>query len=212
MSGQDMRAQEMSLQTMIAPGFSDPVFQSQAAFRSLMAALAEPGTIQDLGEAIAPPPGFEPATATALLALADYETPIWIPASLREAEAGAWLRFHCAAPLPGEPAQAGFAVILAGAEAPPLARFAIGDDLFPDRSATVILQCDALDGGDVVTLSGPGIAGSRRIAPRGLRPGFWTEVAANAALYPLGIDILIACGSRIIGLPRSTQVEIEEAR
>lgn len=212
MSDQGMRAQDMSLQTMIAPGFSDPVFQSQAAFRALMAALAEPGTIQDLGEAIAPPPGFEPATATALLALADYETPIWIPASLREAEAGAWLRFHCAAPLPSDPAEAGFAVILAGAEAPPLARFAIGDELFPDRSATVILQCEALEGGAAVTLSGPGIAGTRRIAPRGLRAGFWTEVAANAALYPLGIDLLLACGRRIIGLPRSTQAEIEEPR
>ena len=202
----------MSLQSMIAPGFSDPVFQSQSAFRALMAALAEPGTIQDLGDAIAPPLGFEPATATALLALADYETPIWIPASLREEEAGAWLRFHCAAPLPSEPAEAGFAVILTGAEAPALSRFAVGDDLFPDRSATVILQCEALEGGEVVTLSGPGIAGTRSIAPRGLRPGFWAEVEANAALYPLGIDMLLACGSRIIGLPRSTQVQTGETR
>ena len=177
-----------------------------------MAALAEPGTIQDLGDAIAPPLGFEPATATALLALADYETPIWIPASLREEEAGAWLRFHCAAPLPSEPAEAGFAVILTGAEAPALSRFAVGDDLFPDRSATVILQCEALEGGEVVTLSGPGIAGTRSIAPRGLRPGFWAEVEANAALYPLGIDMLLACGSRIIGLPRSTQVQTGETR
>lgn len=191
---------------MMTAGFSDPVHQSQAAFRALLSALSEPGTIQTLPGAVAPPQGLCAAAATALLTLADYETPIWLPAGLCEAEAGAWLRFHCGAALVSEPAGAVFAVMSDDTAEPALAAFSPGTDLFPDRSTTVIMQCAGLEGGAPVGLSGPGIDGRRTIAPAGLRPGFWREVAANAALYPLGIDIVLACGDAVIGLPRSTLV------
>jgi alpha-D-ribose 1-methylphosphonate 5-triphosphate synthase subunit PhnH len=93
----------MQTETMIAAGFSDPVFQSQAAFRALLAALSEPGTLQQVASEIAPPEGLTTATATALLTLADYETPVWLPESLRDGPAGAWLRFHCGAALVDAP-------------------------------------------------------------------------------------------------------------
>ena len=191
--------------TMTA-GFSDPVHQSQAAFRALLAALSEPGTIQVLPGAVAAPEGLCAAAATALLTLADYETPLWLPPALRDGAAGAWLRFHCGASLADVPAEASFAVVGGDDTAPALADFAPGTDLFPDRSATVIVQCAALEGGESVLLFGPGIETRREIAPRGLRPGFWAEVTANAALYPLGIDIILASGEAVIGLPRSTLV------
>ena len=35
--------------SLIGPGFADPIFQSQAAFRALLAALSEPGTVQAVG-------------------------------------------------------------------------------------------------------------------------------------------------------------------
>lgn len=191
---------------LIGAGFSDPVFQSQAAFRALLAALSEPGLVQDVETGFAAPAGLEPATAIALLTLADYETPIWLPADLRTGPAGAWLRFHCGATLVESPAEAAFAVLDGTSTAPALSAFSAGTDQFPDRSTSVIVQCAGLAGGDAVTLTGPGIAGSREIAPKGLRPGIWTEVAANAARYPLGIDIILSHGEAIIGLPRSTQI------
>ena len=46
----------MPATTMIAPGFSDPVYQSQAAVRALLAALSEPGTLQQVASEI---PGVE---------------------------------------------------------------------------------------------------------------------------------------------------------
>lgn len=193
-------------ETLIGAGFSDPVFQSQGAFRALLAALAEPGLIRDLGAAVPPPAGFETATAIALLTLADYETPIWLPAALRDGAAGAWLRFHCGAALVDDPAAAAFAVIDGGAEAPLLSAFNPGDDQFPDRSTTVIVQCAGLAGGDEVALEGPGIAGSRIVAPTGLRPDFWAEAAANTALYPRGVDLILSHGTQALGLPRSTQI------
>lgn len=200
----------MPAETLIAPGFSDPVFQSQAAFRALLAALSEPGTLQRVSCGIAPPEGLAAATATALLTLADYETPVWLPQALRDGPAGAWLRFHCGATLVDEPAEAAFAVIDGAAGEPKLAAFHLGTDQFPDRSTTVIVQVAGLEGGTPLTLAGPGIAGTRTTAPQGLRPGFTEELRGNSALYPLGVDVLLAQGEGLIGLPRSTQVE--EAR
>ncbi|MCU4178567.1 phosphonate C-P lyase system protein PhnH [Bosea sp. BH3] len=200
----------MSVQDMIAPGFSDPVFQSQAAFRALLAALSEPGTLQRVTVAIAPPEGLATATATALLTLADYETPVWLPEALRNGPAGAWLRFHCGAALVDEPASAAFAVIDGAAGTPALSAFNPGNDQFPDRSTTVFVQCAALEGGAETTLSGPGIPGTRKVAPQGLRAGFWAEVRENGALYPLGVDLVLCHGDGMLGLPRTTR--IEEAR
>ncbi len=197
----------MQTENLISAGFTDPVFQSQAAFRAVLAALSEPGTVQAVPGAILPPGGFCAATATTLLTLADYETPIFLPQQLRDGPAGAWLRFHCGAAILDAPAGAAFAVIDGASANPPLSAFDPGHDQFPDRSATVLVQCAALTGGESVTLSGPGIAGSRSIAPRGLRPGFWAEVAANAELYPLGVDLILSCGDALIGLPRTTQIE-----
>ena len=197
----------MQTENLIAAGFTDPVFQSQAAFRAVLAALSEPGSMQSVSGAILPPDGLCAATATTLLTLADYETPIFLPQQLRDGPVGAWLRFHCGAAILEAPAGAAFAVIDGASATPPLAAFDPGHDQFPDRSATVLVQCTALTGGDSVTLSGPGIAGSRSIAPQGLHPGFWAEVAANAELYPLGVDLILSCGDALIGLPRTTQIE-----
>ena len=109
-----------------------------------------------------------------------------------------------------DPTGAVFAVIDGAADEPKLSAFKLGTDQFPDRSTTVIVQVAGLQGGAAITLAGPGIPGSRTIAPRGLRSGFTDELRENGALYPLGVDVLLTHGERLIGLPRSTQ--IEEAR
>ncbi|MCV9936496.1 phosphonate C-P lyase system protein PhnH [Boseaceae bacterium BT-24-1] len=190
----------------IHAGFSDPVFQSQGAFRALLAALSEPGLACDIGVSVETPVGLEPATAVTLLTLADYETPIWLPAALRDGPAGAWLRFHCGAALVEDPSRAAFAVIDGTVPEPKLSAFNAGDDQFPDRSTTVLVQCAGLAGGEAVVLEGPGIAGRRSIAPTDLRAGFWAEIEDNAALYPLGVDLLLVHDSQVLGLPRSTQI------
>lgn len=186
-------------------GFSDPVFQSQAAFRGILAALSEPGTIHDLGSFAPCPAGLEPATAILLLTLTDYETPVWMPEALESGEAGIWLRFHCGAP-PATPGKASFAVAPAGEVFPGLTAFNPGNELYPDHSTTLILQIESLTGGDMLDLEGPGIPGRRQLDPRGLPPGFLAGWAANTRLYPLGVDVVLVAGSRIVGLPRTTHI------
>lgn len=191
----------------ITPGFDDPVLQSQAMFRLIMSAMAQPGIWHEVPADLAPPAGLPRPAALTLLTLADYETPVWLPPSLRDGDAGAWLRFHSNCPLVDATAEAAFAVVHAGDTAARLADFSAGSDRFPDRSTTVLVVVGAREGGTVVELSGPGIEASRRISPAGLAPAFWQDVADNARAYPLGVDLLLMDASHILGLPRSTRVE-----
>ena len=155
--------------------------------RALLAALSEPGTLQQVAGEITPPEGLATATATALLTLVDYETPVWLPEALRNGPAGAWLRFHCGAALVDDPAEAAFAVIDGEADEPKLSAFNLGTDQFPDRSTTLIVQVTALKGGSALALSGPGILGSRNITPQSLRTGFIVDSVAEDLLAHPGV-------------------------
>lgn len=201
----------LQVQSTMRAGFADPVFEAQGAFRAILAALSEPGIARDLPVALTPPAGLAPATAIALLTLTDFETPVYLPEALRTGEAGQWLRFHAGAPIVAAPEAAHFAVLDGAGAAPLLSAFNPGHDQYPDRSTTLFVQCESLAGGPGVTLAGPGIPGERSIAPKGLRPGFWREAEANAALYPLGVDCLFCAGGSVLGLPRSTRITLTEA-
>jgi alpha-D-ribose 1-methylphosphonate 5-triphosphate synthase subunit PhnH len=183
--------------------FTDPVLQTQTAFRSILAAMAEPGTIVQLAAALDCPSLMHPATVVALLTLADRDTPVWIAPSLGS-EGSGYLRFHVGAPSTETAGAARFAV-MDPASPVGLTAFDGGSDRYPDTSATVIVQCNALSGGEPVSLSGPGIKGVRIIAPSGLHGGFWAAVVSNHALYPRGVDLLLVSGTSLMALPRSTR-------
>lgn len=189
--------------TSIGRAFDDPVRDAQAAFRAILTAMSEPGRVVDLVPDVEAPPGLAPAAAVALLVLADHATPVWLPPGL--GDAARYVRFHTGAPSAASVESAQFAVLDGLASEPALAALDPGEDRFPDRSATAIVQCAAVTGGERVTLSGPGIKGMREVAPRGLRPSFWREVAANHARYPLGVDLLLVAGHQIVALPRSSR-------
>lgn len=188
-------------------GFADPVFDSQAVFSRIMDAFARPGSIIDLGGRVTSPAPLVPAAAAFLAALADYDTPIWLDAPLRQAAGvAAWVAFQSGAPLIEQPEAARFAVLAgAGSTAEP-GQFAIGTPAYPDRSATVLMPVDDLDGGQPLSLAGPGIEGEAGIAPSGLPPDFLADMVRNATLFPLGLDFFLVCGSRALALPRTTRI------
>ena len=190
---------------VIGRAFADPVRASQGCFRQILDAMAEPGSSHTLVPDIQVPRGLTAASALVLLTLIDFETPVWLAPGIGDA-AAEYLRFHTGARMVEAPREAHFAVVDGAKLEPGLAAFNPGDDRYPDRSATVIIQCRALTGGAAVTLAGPGIRGTRPVAPAGLWPRFWREVAANAERYPLGIDLLLVADRLIMGLPRSCRV------
>lgn len=81
-----------------------------------------------------------------------------------------------------------------------------GSDLYPDDGATVVLRC-ALRGGAKLALSGPGVDGRILVSPKGLPDGFW-QMRAQVMRYPMGFDLLLVDGQQVVGIPRSTQVEV----
>ena len=194
-----------------AQGFADPVHDSQAAFRAVMRAMARPGTIETLGFNMASPPLPLPvAAAAACLALADFETPLWLSPSLQRGTAIAdYLRFHTGAPLANAPNGAAFVVVDARCDPLDLAEFAQGTVEYPDRGATVILICDHLGAELSLSLSGPGI---QKIAELGFSPmpdGFAKQWAINRAAFPLGVDMILAASNTLACLPRSTRILAE---
>ena len=184
---------------MSAAAFADPVFESQATFRAVLRAMSRPGEIVEAGAGLAPPSPLRPAAAAALLTLADFETPLWLPPGA----ARDWLKFHTGAPLADAPARAAFA--LADIDALDLDAFAKGVAAYPDRSTTLLIEVEALGGEDLI-LTGPGVKGERRFgfAPR--PQNYLPQWRANHAGFPLGVDLVLTCGARLAALPRTIRI------
>lgn len=182
-------------------GFSNPAVQSAHAFRSIMEAMARPGTLQDVRGA-EPPAPLSNAAGSVLLTLCDFDTPVFLAGAADNADVRAWLAFHAGAPVTG-PSRAMFAV---GdwAALMPLSAYPIGTSEYPDRSATLIVECATLEASGAV-LRGPGIKSEARLTV--------PDVAAfqdNNALFPLGLDFILTCGTRLAALPRTTDVSAME--
>lgn len=196
--------------TLIEAGLGEPVFESQAIFRSALAAMAEPGSIHvPVSSIVDVPLGLHPATAALLLALVDFETPIYIPEWLRSSAVQRYLSFHTGASFVDNPERAAFAVIDCDTEEVSLSAFNQGTDQYPDRSTTILIQTPLLTGGQLVKIAGPGLKEPKQIAPSGLREGFWQEVANNHALYPCGVDLFFCSGDQFFALPRSSRIMLE---
>lgn len=196
---------KLSTQT-VSGGFFDPVLGAQDAFRRIMTAFAEPGTIATLPHPVEAPAPLVPAAAVLLLTLADADAPVFLDPALAGGAVPGWLGFHTGAEITQEPEGASFAVLGEGSDPAGWARFSLGTDSYPDRAATLILPVASLEGGAPLTLTGPGIETTRQLGPRGLPEGFLAARAANAALFPRGHDLVLVCGEELVALPRTTRI------
>jgi len=181
-------------------GFANASVQSAHAFRASLDALARPGSLQTLTGATPPGP-LSVAAGVLVLTLCDSTTPVHLAGAHDCPGLRDWVTFHTGAPLVGAE-QAVFA-IGTWAALQPVSRFAIGQPDYPDRSATLIVEMDALSA-EGPRLSGPGIKDAAHLS--------LPETAAfiaNRALFPLGFDCFFTAGAKVAGLPRSTIVEAD---
>lgn len=165
--------------------------RTNATFEALMWALSRPGTVQDL-----PAAGLT-GIAEALL---DRECRVFCddPALAdRIAAFGAVLM-----PLP----LADHCFLSLGSFSDRLAQVAVGSALYPDAGATVLAEAK-FGTGQRLRLTGPGIETFASIALEGIAPGFWA-MRAGLCRYPAGFDLFLICGAQVIGLPRSTTIEV----
>ena len=166
---------------MLAPGFSDPVLASQAVFRTVMEAMARPGSIAEIDVAIAPPAPLGTAAAALALTLLDFETPFWLDPALAAApEVDGWLKFHTGARRTADPASAAFAFVVQPAAMPGFDAFSLGSSEYPDGSTTLVLEVETLTDDDAFRLTGPGISdrgASPRLRCRPTSPHAWRKTA-----------------------------------
>ncbi len=189
-----------------AGAFTEPVFQSQAVFRALMDAMARPGMIAPLGVSATPPAPLGPGAGAIALTLCDDGTPVWLSPALANSSVPAWLSFHTGAPLTDVRPEARFVFVEAGGMVPGFDQFALGTQEYPDRSATLVLEIAALEGGAELVATGPGIKGETIVSPIGLPGIFLTLSAENRSLFPRGVDLILITGTNILCLPRTTRL------
>ncbi len=186
-------------------GFADPVFDSQRTFRQILKAISYPGRVIPIDiDLEAPFPLYRP-TAAICLTLLDQETPLWVD-GVESSMLMEWLRFHSGCPIVHSSSQASFGLIFQGFEKCPYDQFPVGEEEFPERSATLMIQVSGFKAGTGRSFRGPGIKAEERLEILGLSETFWKFWNRNQTLYPLGVDIFFISPSAIVGLPRTIEV------
>lgn len=183
--------------TQFAGGFTNAPVDAAHAFRAAMTVMARPGEIRTLTGAHGPAP-LSAAAATLLLTLCDPETKVHLAGETDTPEVRGWLTFHTGAPLVGA-GEADFAIGIWEALAP-LGPYKIGTSEYPDRSATLIVECAELTHSGA-TLTGPGIKDTAQLSLPNVE-----ALQANTTLYPLGLDFFFTSGIQVAALPRSSQI------
>ena len=189
-------------------GLADPVHDAQAVFRSVLEALSRPGRLQTLPEADAlqPPAPLSRGLSALLLTLLDTETTLHLAGGLGSDAAWLYARFHTGVAQAG--AHSAHFVAQRAADAT-LDGLALGSDEAPQDGATLIVEAPTLSGERSLRLTGPGIETAATLGLCGLPRRFWAQRIALQREFPRGVDLLIVCGTQLVGLPRSTHIELE---
>ncbi len=179
---------------------------ARATFQTLLAALSNPGRIFTL-------PGIAPSTQESChqigLTLLDLETSFFTSDHLLRRnleQSGARFLIASSASYLFFPESDAFEA-MARQTIDIIAYATVGTMADPDEGATVIVAC-RLGQGQALRLRGPGIAHAIELRVNGLPVEFW-QLRAAKINYPLGIDLFLVDGGQLVGLPRTTTVEIE---
>ena len=188
-------------------GFADKVLSAQSTFRSVMDAMARPGSVQRIVSSAGAPAALMRGTAAIALTLFDHDTPVWLdPLLTATSDVTNWLKFHTGAPVIADSSICSFALVGDAKTLPALDRFSFGTNEYPDRSTTLILQVDSLTQGPSIELRGPGIDGTAVLQAAIQPPDLFERLAINAVLFPRGIDVVLVHDNSIVAIPRTTRL------
>jgi alpha-D-ribose 1-methylphosphonate 5-triphosphate synthase subunit PhnH len=188
-------------------GFANKVLSAQSTFRSVMDAMARPGSIQRIEAPVGVPAPMMRGTAAVALTLFDQDTPVWLDAKMTATtDVAKWIRFHASAPVIGDSSVCHFAVIGDAAAVKDFDGFALGTSEYPDRSTSLIIQVESLTQGPSIELSGPGIDGTALLRATTAIPDLLDRLALNAKLFPRGVDLILVADDAIVALPRTTRL------
>ncbi len=192
---------------MMQKGFDSEVFDSQAVFRNLLLAMANPGTIAATDINISCPERLQPGAGALLLTLLDFETVLWADLDPETPEMQ-WVHFYTGTRLTHAKNRAGFALLTDGEKLMDPGQFDPGTAASPDRSTTLVIQTRGMDQGPQLRLTGPGIEKETFIHLAGITTAFWDNRAMVNQAYPAGIDMVFVHAGRFAALPRTTKVTV----
>jgi alpha-D-ribose 1-methylphosphonate 5-triphosphate synthase subunit PhnH len=167
--------------------------RTNATFDELMWALSRPGLMRTL-----PFQGFDFVAES----LIDRECTFFADdAALdrRLADTGA----RCT---PLDKAEYVFAPLATETDVAAVSHLRIGTLAYPDEAATLFAPA-RIGSGQRLRLTGPGIKDALTIEIGGIHPSFWA-MRDKAIRYPLGWDLYLVDADRLVGLPRSTKIEV----
>ena len=102
----------MTMVAELPAGFADKVLSAQMTFRSVMNAMARPGSVRRIVAVAGSPAPMMRATAAIALTLFDHDTPLWLDARMAGTiDIAKWLRFHTGAPIVAESSICSFALV-----------------------------------------------------------------------------------------------------
>lgn len=176
---------------------------AHAAFRSLLDAIARPGSVGTLS---APDPTFVAGLEAFAESVLDAETSLsWIGEDVTEIVNSLSVRHRC--PLV-PPSESSFVVVGHAGAIGQIHGLRTGTPEFPEVSATLIYLVDSVhEHGGAHSWSGPGIP--EAVFPRidCLHIGELEELSLVNASYPQGVDaFFLDRQGRILALPRSTRI------
>jgi alpha-D-ribose 1-methylphosphonate 5-triphosphate synthase subunit PhnH len=173
----------------------------QILFNSLMQTVSRPGRIENWSEWLEK----NPASLAVLATLLDGEVSLAdVDSLLKESH---WPRLQ-AQKTSTEHAQ----YILCDGSIAPIFHPKLGTLSSPDFAATLILKVDKLDSnrGQIhLKLTGPGVNGTTEMYVSGIHQAWLEQRNEWCSAFPLGIDCILVDDTQIMGLPRTTRVEIE---
>jgi alpha-D-ribose 1-methylphosphonate 5-triphosphate synthase subunit PhnH len=180
----------------------EPAVQ-QKAFRQLMNAFAFPGSI----ETMMPEVQDRDNTVLRLIlaTLTDGEVTVADPHHLIDDQDWPRLETNKEAP---EKAR----FIVAHSDTAPTFSPALGSLECPEMGATVILGVTHIGRGQTFAMRGPGIQSVKEVACSGLNPVWLSKRSGWNGAFPMGVDMILFDASRVIGIPRTTQITIKEGQ
>tara|TARA_R110002074_G_scaffold114782_1_gene245440 strand:+ start:71037 stop:71603 length:567 start_codon:yes stop_codon:yes gene_type:complete len=79
----------------------------------------------------------------------------------------------------------------------------------PENSTTLLLVVDSLGTGEIeLSVTGPGVNGNQVVRLSGLHKGWLEQRQQWVSLFPLGVDIILLDATRVMALPRTTNIEV----
>lgn len=190
------------------------VHDIQTAYRSVLDSLSRPGVVSDLAEQVSHldiEGGCYSTTLLLALMLLDTEVTFAVVADNEQQEQVTRLINQLTYAKSVEIDQAHYVFVLSGARAQQveaaLEMAKTGELNNPHESATIIVEADVVSNESGLSLKGPGI--QTESVARVERSGDWKRVREQKnAEFPLGIDLIfVDAQHRLLGLPRTTQVE-----